>query len=276
MSEEFNRASAAEWSRTVAAALAPGTTCEVAFDEGDGDVDMLCRVATRSDQPLPDRTCIATRPLQTREPLHAYLSRLSPVIGLPFQPGGFFSHVGSRACSRSMPTVRVEFWLKNARVTPAILRDRWLLPIAAFFSTAAGIGRIPAVGANVASVVTCLLVWSASFLANPPIVATMVAVIATVLCLFFEKPAARIFLADDAREFVLDEVAGMAVALMFLPPTGGTGLFLTGLVAFRFFDILKPGIKWVERLPIAGKIVWDDVLAGIYSGFVILVIRYLL
>jgi phosphatidylglycerophosphatase A len=44
---------------------------------------------------------------------------------------------------------------------------------------------------------------------------------------------------------------------------------VAGFFAFRFFDIFKFGIDWVERLPVGGKVVWDDVLAGVYAGVVV-------
>lgn len=69
----------------------------------------------------------------------------------------------------------------------------------------------------------------------------------------------------DAKEIVVDEVAGFLLAMIFLPfswPALGAGFCL-----FRFFDILKPPpIKNIEKITPAGLgIVLDDLAAGVYT-----------
>ncbi|MGR3436892.1 MAG: phosphatidylglycerophosphatase A family protein [Shimia sp.] len=75
---------------------------------------------------------------------------------------------------------------------------------------------------------------------------------------------------EDPSEVVIDEVAGIWVAL--LPVAYGwaaTGDLqkITGIVAafvlFRFLDILKPGpVGWADRLGGAFGVMFDDLLAG--------------
>jgi len=68
----------------------------------------------------------------------------------------------------------------------------------------------------------------------------------------------------DPSAVVIDEVAGLSVAMFLLPPTG-PGLAL-GFVLFRFFDIVKPfPIRRVERLRGGYGIVADDLVAGLYA-----------
>lgn len=81
-----------------------------------------------------------------------------------------------------------------------------------------------------------------------------------------ERWAARWFLCEDPREFVLDEVAGTALAWSLLPANAGWPGILLAFFLFRIFDIFKWGVHWVEELPVPGKIVWDDLLAGLYAG----------
>ena len=72
----------------------------------------------------------------------------------------------------------------------------------------------------------------------------------------------------DNHKVVIDEVAGMAITLLYIPHT--VFYLLAGLVAFRFFDIAKPlGIKRMEKLPKGLGVMADDVLAGLYA-FIIL------
>lgn len=69
----------------------------------------------------------------------------------------------------------------------------------------------------------------------------------------------------DPSYVVIDEVAGMAVTLLFIPLAWQN--FVVGFILFRFFDILKPlGIKKMEKMRKGWGIMLDDILAGIYSN----------
>ncbi|MEO6231991.1 MAG: phosphatidylglycerophosphatase A [Ferruginibacter sp.] len=68
----------------------------------------------------------------------------------------------------------------------------------------------------------------------------------------------------DSSKVVIDEVAGMAIALLYVPQN--IGYAIVGLVAFRFFDIVKPlGVRKTEKLPKGWGVMADDILAGIYA-----------
>lgn len=72
----------------------------------------------------------------------------------------------------------------------------------------------------------------------------------------------------DSQRIVIDEVAGMIVALIFIPV--GFVQAAAGLILFRFFDITKPlGIKRAESLPGGWGVMADDVLAGLYVQLVL-------
>ncbi len=95
-----------------------------------------------------------------------------------------------------------------------------------------------------------------------------VAVAATWGCFVLEKWSARHFQSDDPKEFVLDEVAGLALVWALLPVQTGAAVWW-GVLAFRVFDIFKWGVKWVERRNWRGTIVWDDLVAALYAAAVI-------
>jgi phosphatidylglycerophosphatase A len=68
----------------------------------------------------------------------------------------------------------------------------------------------------------------------------------------------------DSSKVVIDEVAGMAIALLFVPHH--YIFLLCGLLLFRFFDIAKPlGVRQMEKWPKGWGVMGDDVLAGVYS-----------
>ena len=74
--------------------------------------------------------------------------------------------------------------------------------------------------------------------------------------------------ATDPRQFVLDEVAGQWLALLFVPVTGPVGAYVTaGFFLFRGFDIAKPWpIKPVEQLPGKWGTLLDDLVAGLFAA----------
>ncbi len=78
----------------------------------------------------------------------------------------------------------------------------------------------------------------------------------------------------DSKKVVIDEVAGMLVTLLFIPPE--IKYLVTGLLLFRFFDIAKPlFIRRLEKLPGGWGVMADDVLAGIYAHILLwLVVKY--
>ncbi|SLN12740.1 Phosphatidylglycerophosphatase A [Roseovarius litorisediminis] len=89
----------------------------------------------------------------------------------------------------------------------------------------------------------------------------------------------------DPSEIVIDEVAGQWLA--FLPVSIGaahsaaplTALWpgwIAAFLAFRFFDILKPGpIGWADRRGDALGVMLDDVIAGLFAAVVVVFLAWL-
>jgi len=78
----------------------------------------------------------------------------------------------------------------------------------------------------------------------------------------------------DSSMIVIDEVAGMWVAL--LPATLSFGAFTVAFLAFRFFDILKPWPIRILDKKFKGPfgVMIDDILAGLMAAFIVLGLRY--
>ena len=84
---------------------------------------------------------------------------------------------------------------------------------------------------------------------------------------------------QDPGEIVIDEVLGMFLALWpvsYGAVMAGAGLFslwpgvVTAFVAFRFFDILKPGpVGWADRQHGAMGVMADDAIAGGLASLVV-------
>jgi phosphatidylglycerophosphatase A len=90
--------------------------------------------------------------------------------------------------------------------------------------------------------------------------------------------AERVFGKDDGR-IVIDEVVGQLLALSPLladPARLRSPLWLvTGFVAFRVFDIWKPGpARWAERRFSGGMgVMLDDVVAAALAALLLVLIR---
>jgi phosphatidylglycerophosphatase A len=84
---------------------------------------------------------------------------------------------------------------------------------------------------------------------------------------------------DDGR-IVIDEVVGQLVALapLALPGIGWSWpAVVTGFVAFRVFDVWKPGpVRRAERLAGGAGVMLDDVVAGAFAAPVVAVVARVL
>ena len=124
-------------------------------------------------------------------------------------------------------------------------------------STCFGVGFLPMPG-TCASALTCAGIW---FFGSVSVAATVLVAVFGWICL---KQYLRNFLDVhvDPPCVVIDEVVGQMIALIGVPINVVS--LGAGFVAFRFFDILKPGpIGKVEKLPGAYGVMLDDVLAGL-------------
>ena len=78
---------------------------------------------------------------------------------------------------------------------------------------------------------------------------------------------------EDPQWIVIDEWAGIFIALIAAEPANLWHVFLAFL-GFRLFDIVKPGpVAWAEDLPGAWGVMLDDVVAGIFTLLVLVAAR---
>ena len=78
----------------------------------------------------------------------------------------------------------------------------------------------------------------------------------------------------DPGIIVIDEVAGMLIALIAIPKN--IYYVIAAFILFRIFDILKPfPIKQFEKLPKGWGIMFDDIVAGIYANIILQIIIFL-
>ena len=258
--------------------MAPGGRWEI-FAENAGDttgLDAFCLTSSGAPHEIRGFVLRSDKPHRVPEKLGDVVAKLLRKRGLPAWFGALCrpdSMVGSRLCQRAVPGLHDRFYQREGLVSGVSCRGDKMRDV---LCSAAGLGHLPLIGATTASLLTCFLA-----LALVPVVSAdawkilmlALTMAATLVCALLEKWAHRHYLAEDPREVVLDEVAGMALALTITGP--GIWTIALAFFAFRFFDIFKPGIHWVEERGWTGTIVWDDLLAGVYAGGFVLVLRTL-
>ncbi len=93
-------------------------------------------------------------------------------------------------------------------------------------------------------------------------------VVLTALGFILCVPAQKAFNAHDPIRFVLDEVCGMMLTLVWLPKR--LSVFLAGYVLFRILDVWKPWpISYFNRSDRSSNIMWDDLVAAIFANLIL-------
>lgn len=84
------------------------------------------------------------------------------------------------------------------------------------------------------------------------------------ICPASEKAFGR----KDPDRYVLDEVCGMMLSVLWVPRVAV--LYWIGFVLFRIFDSWKPGpIRRIQNHPSPYGIMWDDLAAGLLTNLIL-------
>ena len=141
-----------------------------------------------------------------------------------------------------------------------------------FLATGCFIGNIPFAPGTFGTILglpLCFLLSRTNFS-----IAVFLTAIFIIFAILIAHDAEKILKKDDPGCIVIDEIAGLMVALFALP--FNVIYASAGFAIFRFFDILKPfPIRLIERKLSGGTaIVMDDVVAGIFSNLVLRVLLF--
>ena len=107
---------------------------------------------------------------------------------------------------------------------------------------------------------------------NPVYVLTMLVVI--ILGFLTCGKAEDIFGKKDSRKIVIDELAGILIALYLLPFR--LSYLIAAFIIFRILDILKPyPLRRIENLKGSCGVMLDDIAAAVYTNIIMqIVVRY--
>jgi phosphatidylglycerophosphatase A len=143
--------------------------------------------------------------------------------------------------------------------------------LALAITSAGGAGYAPIASGTVGAAVGVALYVALAPLGGVAVLA--VALLLLVVGIAASDVAERIYGHGDDGRIVIDEVVGQLLALapvaLLLPAEPRSPWLLTaGFLAFRLFDIWKPGpIGWAERRFAGGKgVMLDDVGAGLLAA----------
>jgi phosphatidylglycerophosphatase A len=136
--------------------------------------------------------------------------------------------------------------------------------IVIFLATGCYAGKLPLAPGTFGSLAALPLCWLLAQLERPTAVLATVLVIAGAV--WVAGAAERLLQQRDPGSIVIDEIAGMLVALNGLPFTAFSAA--AGFVLFRVLDIAKPfPIGWVDKRLSGGLgIVVDDLIAGVMAN----------
>ena len=151
-----------------------------------------------------------------------------------------------------------------------------------------GVGYIKIAPGTFASLITSIILF---YLFRSSILIEDFSIICVIIIFFFFYSLYAIesiksqFQQKDAKQIVIDEVIGQSIPILLIEyitflQTQSFGadlyLYVASFFLFRFFDILKPfPIKYFDKnYKNSFGILFDDVLAGIYTLIVLLLFTY--
>ncbi|MBM3586912.1 MAG: phosphatidylglycerophosphatase A [Alphaproteobacteria bacterium] len=138
-------------------------------------------------------------------------------------------------------------------------------------ATMGGIGRLKPAPGTWGS----LVVLPAALLGPMP--ALLLANFVTLIGFYAVRQVLRETTDQDPGWIVVDEAAGMLIALAGLSMTASIWGVLLAFGLFRVFDILKPWpISWADRQKGAFGVMLDDIVAGALAALTLILARPLL
>ncbi len=138
-----------------------------------------------------------------------------------------------------------------------------MIKIHALIASVLGIGYVGKGGGTLAAVVFCIIWFLLPAGYNQSNWQVLITMLIVVIGIWSSCEVDSIW-GKDSSKVVIDEIAGMAIALLFVPHQ--VVFVMISLIGFRFFDIVKPlGVKKLEALPTGWGVMADDLLAGLYA-----------
>ena len=150
--------------------------------------------------------------------------------------------------------------------------------IPTIIATGLGSGFAPKAPGTAGAILATIMWFAASYLLEPTtlVCTTLVAIIIATIIGTWATNKLMPYWGEDPSKVVIDEMLGVWIPLL-VSPAMSVEYALLSLFLFRFFDILKPlGIRALDKKHGAFWVMADDILAGLYSIFIVLIIRWII
>ena len=130
-----------------------------------------------------------------------------------------------------------------------------------------GAGYAPIASGTLGSLVAAIALWLIPF-SPTALLATLVVI--TIVGVWAGSRVERALGAKDPGVIVIDEVAGMFLAVLFLPRT--LPVLVSAFFLFRLFDIWKPyPARQIQEFHGGLGVMLDDLIAGAYALAVLVI-----
>ena len=147
-----------------------------------------------------------------------------------------------------------------------------MILISKIFCTGFGVGKIPFFPGSLASLSILPIIWVIKKNQSTEFILIVIAIY-LIISYFLIKVCISNQSNKDPSYIVVDEHLGQAVTLLFCDEVFIEYFF--AFLLFRFFDILKPfPINYFDNIKNPFGVIGDDILAGIISGLIILLVLW--
>jgi len=137
-----------------------------------------------------------------------------------------------------------------------------------FFATGAGLGYAPVASGTFGSLLGIVLYLALLQVTTAAVPTLLLLAVAVVAAIVVAGRADAILQEHDSGKIVIDEIVGMAIALVGFPPTFTNVVVI--FVLFRILDVVKiwPASYCDRDMPGGAGVVLDDVVSGIYANLI--------
>lgn len=142
-----------------------------------------------------------------------------------------------------------------------------------FIATGGYLGYFPLAPGTAGSLIGILIYWATNL---TPLTSSIFIFLLFTLGIYVSDEAEKIFKRRDPPQIIVDEIVGAFLSVFLLPRR--IGYIIGGFLLFRFIDIVKPyPIKRLEERFKGGVgVMLDDVVAAIYTNFILQTLRFFL
>tara|TARA_B100001093_G_scaffold58758_1_gene49660 strand:+ start:200 stop:658 length:459 start_codon:yes stop_codon:yes gene_type:complete len=142
-----------------------------------------------------------------------------------------------------------------------------------FIVTIFYIGLFPFASGTFASIAT-IMTWILFIKLNLIIYFALISLFLFIISFYFIDTYLSGNDKQDPKEVVIDEFVGQAIPLLIVPSSDEITIIFLIFIFFRFFDIFKIyPINLLEKIKGSKGIMFDDIMAGIYTAIVTLFIN---